>query len=303
MEPIDDEIVRFLRDLSAALDGLLAEIDRRVETATAALDAAAELTQARERVEKLARAGQAIFGEDFTLVPLFDLPDDARGALATALAHSESGDLLRFQHEDRANRAPVDTWLYGAARVRERLRELEQVAVLSEGLDRPRLSLLPLQLASTPVAPWLALEFPSDTVVEGEVLCYTAHCARPFDPSAPQCGLLIDEWPELLPDEQQTAAVTFHFDRPNAEPPQCWLLVTPSRFGEGWSWDDVVEGVRETFERARRRTVEPVHLDATPYARFLPATVTATTFFPIAIATDLARNNGLLRALAEEPHA
>jgi len=54
--------------------------------------------------------------------------------------------------------------------------------------------------------------------------------------------------------------------------------------------------VRETFERARRRAVEPAHLDATPYARFLPAVVTATTVFPIAITVNLARNNGLFQA-------
>ncbi|HJU91191.1 MAG TPA: hypothetical protein VJ672_17525, partial [Gemmatimonadaceae bacterium] len=300
---IEEEILRFLGDLSAALDATLIEIDRRLAVAQAAVNDATAANEGPARVDILRNGAKAIFGDEFSIVPYFDVPDEMQGSLSTAMAHTASGDLLRFQIEQRGNREPVDTWLYGAARVRDALRSWEQAAVMSEGFGRPTLSFTPLQLALQPVTPWLALEYPAGTTVEGEALCYTAHFAQTFDPSEPQCGLLIDEWPEVIPAAEQTAALTFQYDRPNAEPPQCWLLVTPSRFGQGWSWDDVVDGVRETFERARRRAVEPAHVDATPYARFLPATVMATTLFPIAIATNLARNNGLLHALAESPHA
>lgn len=179
----------------------------------------------------------------------------------------------------------------------------EQIVVHAEAFGAPTPALMPLQLPATPAISWLALEYPETTVIDGERLCYTAHFARPFDTASPQCGVLLDEWPEVLPANDQTAAVAFHFNRPNAEPAQVWLLATPSGFGEGWAWDDVVDSVREAFERARRRAVEPGQLDATPYARFLPAAVTATTMYAVAIATNLARNNGLLHALGEDPNA
>jgi hypothetical protein len=181
------------------------------------------------------------------------------------------------------------------------MRAWEQVVMHAEALGGATPALTPLQLPASPATAWLAVEYPEHTAVDSDRLCYTAHFARPFDVTVPHCGLVFDEWPEVLPATEQTAAVAFQFDRPSAEPPQVWLLATPSDFGHGWSWEDVVESVREAFERARRRAVEPAHLDTTPYARFLPAVVTATTAFPIAIATNLARNNGLSAALAGEP--
>jgi hypothetical protein len=242
------------------------------------------------------QAAKAVFGDAFVIVPAFDIPAASRGDLDAAMAMSTSGELLHFQTVDRANREPVDTWLYGVARVRDTMHAWEQVVMQGEAFGVGSMSLTPIQVPSTPALRWLALEFPDDTVLDGEHLAYTAHYVNPFDSSAPQCGLLIDEWTEVLPAVDQTAAVAFNFDRPNAEPPQVWLLATPSTFGSGWSWDDVVGAVNEAFERARRRAVEPELIDATPYARFLPAVITATSVFPIAITANLAINNGLVAA-------
>ena len=302
LDAIDAEVLRFLGELSSTLATILAEVDDRLAVSQRALADAAAAVNGPARAEALTRAARAVFGDDFRLIPLFDLPLNSRSELVNARAHHASGQLLRFQIVEQANREPVDTWLYGAARVREPLRLWEQIMMHSEAFGSDALTLTPLQLPAEPATAWLALAYPPATNIEGERLCYSAHFAQPFDPAARQCGLLIDEWPEVLPAREQTPAIAFHFDRPSAEPPQTWLLATPSQFGEGWSWDDVVESVREAFERARRRAVEPAHLDSTAYARFLPAVVMATTLFPIAISTNLARNNGLLRALEDVPH-
>jgi hypothetical protein len=71
------------------------------------------------------------------------------------------------------------------------------------------------------------------------------------------------------------------------------LLVTPAGLGATWRWEDVVDAVAETFALARLRAVEPAHVDTTPYARFLPATVAASTLMQVSIALNLAANNGL----------
>lgn len=303
LDAVENEVIRFLGDLSSTLTTVLNDVDQRLIASQRALTEAANATTSSSRVDALVQGAKALFGEDFRSVPLFDLPAELRSELLNARAHAMSGDLLRFQTDEQTSREPVDTWLYGVARVREALQRWEQIVIHSEAFVSTELTLMPLQLPAQPALPWLALAYPSSTIIDGERLCYTAHFSNAFDPALPQCGLLIDEWPEVLPAKEQTAAVSFHFDRPNAEPPQCWLLATPSQFGDGWSWEDVVESVRETFERARRRAVEPAHLDATPYARVLPAVVTATTVFPIAITVNLARNNGLFHALAENPNA
>jgi hypothetical protein len=124
-------------------------------------------------------------------------------------------------------------------------------------------------------------------------LLYTAHFRVPFNSGAPQCGVLLDEWTEVIPRKEETSGLTFHYDRPNCEPPQTLLLVTPSDFTGEWSWDDVVDALRETLELARKRAVEPTHVDQTTYARFLPTVISSVTTFPIMQSLNFAFNNGI----------
>ena len=166
---------------------------------------------------------------------------------------------------------PVDDWLHGAARVREKLRQLEQTVLLSEALGPDEPSLVPIQLPHVPGEPWLGLEYPAGTAILGERLLYTAHYGVPFDAAADQCGLLLDEWTEVLPGTQETTGIAFHYDRPSSEPPQSWLLVVPPDPAAAWTFADVVDAVGETLDLARLRAVEPDDLDALPWARFLPA--------------------------------
>ena len=71
------------------------------------------------------------------------------------------------------------------------------------------------------------------------------------------------------------------------------LLVTSPDFSGSWNWIDLVAALNETLDWAKRRAVEPVHIDATPYAQFLPATGAAATLFPISIELGYAANNNL----------
>ena len=83
------------------------------------------------------------------------------------------------------------------------------------------------------------------------------------------------------PRTDETTGIAFHYDRPNAEPPQTMLLALPAelprRAGE---WDDLVDALHETLDLARKRAVEPRHVDATAYARFLPATIVGGHLLP-----------------------
>lgn len=42
---------------------------------------------------------------------------------------------------------------------------------------------------------------------------------------------------------------------------------------------------------AKKRAIEPSHIDTTDYARFLPALVSAVAVYPITVALNLALNN------------
>ena len=193
---------------------------------------------------------------------------------------------------------PVDDWLHGVARVRDKMFALEQASACAQAFvgQRGEITLTPLQLPFVSTESWLGLEFDPATPPTGERLLYTARY-----PAAPDthttCGLVVDEWTEVLPAKDETVGLTFHYDRPNSEAPQVWLLVTAPRLSGSWKWTDVLGALDETFDLMRIRAVEPFHLEPTPYARFLPATTSAAALNDVSITLNLARTNDYMSHL------
>jgi hypothetical protein len=196
---------------------------------------------------------------------------------------------------------PVDDWLHGVARVRDKMHHWENAVLLSEAfLATQPAELTPLQLPHGPGEPWLALEIPDGYTIDSDRLLYTAHFAEAFDKTKPVCGLLVDEWTEVIPGTEETTGIAFHFDRPNAEPPQAWLLVLPAVRDGVWSWDELLAALHDTLDSAKRRAIELVHVDGTAYSWFLPATVSAYTFPEISISNNLLRNLQIYTRLVRE---
>jgi len=185
----------------------------------------------------------------------------------------------------------VDDWLYGLARVRQKLGAWENVAVLSEAFGANSAELTPVQLPFVAGDRWIALEFDAANATTNDRLLYTAHFAAPFQPAGDQCGLMIDEWPETVPGSDTVSGLTFHFDRPNSQPPQTMLLAVPPVLRGSWNWNDLITMLNQTLDDAKKRGVEPAQIDSSNYAQFLPATVMAVTLYQITIATNLALNN------------
>ena len=214
---------------------------------------------------------------------------DRGDAWEAALSWSRSGQLTAHMP---TRPYPVEDWLHGVARVRESLRHFEQASLLGGVVGRLELELTAVQLPHAS-EPWLALELPADFALTGDRLLYTAQYPGPFSKIAPHCGLLLDEWTEVLPGTTETTGVAFNYDRPDSEPPQAMLLVTPPQFRGAWRWDDLVAALHETLDLARSRAVEPLAVDGSAYAQLLPATVMAATMRQISIVTDLSLNNSV----------
>jgi hypothetical protein len=197
------------------------------------------------------------------------------------------------------------------ARVRERPRCLELVTLLGEALgalNEPTLHAL--QFPYRPDDAWLGLRFPDTAadggpfVLEEDKLLYSVHLGAAADMDATQpaktyCGLMLDEWVEVIPTDQETTGLAFHYDRPNAEAPQALLLVTPSAQRGSWQWQDLVDALGETLDFARLRAVEPAALEQGALGPLLPAVVSAVTMFPITAMLNFAFNNNLHLTLTE----
>jgi hypothetical protein len=284
-----------LRDtLVARVTALAGELTKRIDNAGAMVTVAASLTTFQARVQQLQAAARNVLGDEVLMIPRFLLPDDRGIEIQNSFASSDA--LLTDLHAN-GRRFPVDDWLYGLARVRDKLNAWENVGILSEAFGANPASLTPLQLPFTANDRWTALEFDTATATSNNRLLYTAHFATAFNHSAQQSGLLLDEWPELVPAADMTSGVTFHFDRPSSQPPQVLLLAVPPALTGRWRWDDLVATLNETLDGAKMRGVEPSQVDASNYAQFLPATLMAVTLYQITIATNLALNNNVYKLI------
>jgi hypothetical protein len=293
---VEDDLIRLAQDASGVVTQLLKEIDRRLALVTVQFGLATSAATAAVRVKALDAAARALLGEDFRVYPVFSYAAAQATELGNAVAASTGGSLFSYltappdPGRDPLD-FPVDTWLYSIARVREKMFSLEQIILFSSALGGAEPALTALQLPFDVTDKWLAMEFPPDLKLDHDRLLYTAHLATPFAAGAAQCGLLIDEWTETIPTTTVDTAVALHHDRPNNEAPQTMLLVTPSAFRGAWQWADLVDALNETLDLAKRRAIEPKHLDATAYAPFLPATVMATQAWQLTMALDLGFNN------------
>lgn len=300
-DDIEKQILILASDIRTRAKHLADALDKLVLAVDSKLTESSGVSSPDEKSRLLIEAAKLVFGEEFVVVPSFTLPDSQAEELAKAYAGREQ--LLDYQRNERKNEFAVDDWIYGVARVREKMHHLENLLFLGDAFNTFAPELRPVQLPFEATAPWLALELPQyakatpewkdlKKIRERENLLYSASYPDGFDLGQPQqCGLLIDEWTEVIPSETETTGVAFHFDKPNAEPPQSILLVTPPQFTGAWKWDDLVATLHETLDMARVRAVEPQQLDQTALSVFLPATTLATTWQPITIGADLSTIN------------
>ncbi|MEO6037860.1 MAG: hypothetical protein ABIQ93_05555, partial [Saprospiraceae bacterium] len=307
-------------DLVKRASNLVKVIDKQIRIAQDKIVEYSTSTDPVAGVSALADAAKAIFGDGFLLVPAFSLAPQQADEWENVM--SVSAQLTKFQSDELPDEFkidfPVDHWLYGLARVREKLGHWENAIFLAEAFETVSPAMLPadrkampdLQPAQFPFQPndrWLALQFrkptesEADFQVNADRLLYTAAYAKPFDKHAPQCGLLLDEWTEVIPKKQETTGIAFHYDRPNAEPPQAILLAMPSVMKGNWDWDDLVATLNETYQMAQMRAVEPGFIDDTEYARFLPATMMTVTTQLLTVSTDLAINNNMYAFMQVQP--
>jgi hypothetical protein len=70
---------------------------------------------------------------------------------------------------------------------------------------------------------------------------------------------LLHQWDELIPSDTVDTSVSFQYDGPNSQAPQCLLLAVPPqrrKFPEVWHVDDLVEIVKDTMDLAKVRLVD-----------------------------------------------
>jgi hypothetical protein len=302
LTPLQDRVVTYGQDLLDRALALRTDIVGRLAAADKALGDYDKAVLGADQVRAGTDALKALLGEDVLVVPEFT--PSTQLASDWKKARADSDKLIAHLTQAPVKRDfPMDDWVHGVARVREKPRLWEKSVLLADALrgsggllgnllDSQEPALVPIQLPYRPNDHWLGMEFAVGAAITEDKLLFTAvYATDPPLPAVSRCGLVFDEWTEVVPADRETTGIAVNVDRPDSEPPQAMLLVTPPAKTGTWLFDDLVAAVNETFDLAKTRAVEPAHLDDTAYAQLLPATVMSATRQPITISTDLSIAN------------
>jgi hypothetical protein len=131
---------------------------------------------------------------------------------------------------------------------------------------------------------WVGLDLSEDgELVDGAASLVLQDAPESF--AGDLCGLLIDEWTELVPSRNETTGIAFQYDPPDAAAPQAILLAVPPVIGQPWTVGGLNRVLLETLDLLRLRAVDPTALG--DLAHYLPATYLAFNANADAVSTDL----------------
>jgi hypothetical protein len=249
-------------------------------------------TSVEQKTSLLTEMIKGLLGADFIILPRFSFNDAAE----ITKVYSSRDDLLKYSKDTLNILLVVNEWLHGVSLVRPKMHGVEMMRMLNDAFNSPTLQLEPIQIPFRDKASWLAVEYPSGTQIDHDTISCICINPQGFEPSGDQCGLMIDDWIEVIPNKQEVTGISFNYNQPNSVPPQALLLaVTPEETGK-WTWDNLVDSVLDTFDRAKRRAVEPDLLDQVDgISTLLPALLSEFTTSKNSISLDYSLNIEFVR--------
>jgi hypothetical protein len=221
---------------------------------------------------------RAVFGSSFVVLPQFAAGNASE--LESALADSEkiqAGDVLG-----------VVTWFQRSARVREGVMRLNDSLRYADAVNTGvRLNLRIAQLPYRVNDRWIGLPLNGGQTLSPSRFALVVQSAKMLDVKQPLAGLLIDEWVEVVPNPDETTAVVFQYDQPDATPPQNILLAVPADPDHAWTVFSLQQVLLETLDLARIRAVDPDLLDEAGH--YLPGLYFAVNADGETVSTDFSK--------------
>jgi len=233
----------------------------------------------RTRRDQLIARMRAVFGSSCVVLPRFTCDAASAGELTNAKAASsaaQGGDPLE-----------VYTWFTRCARVRDPIARLSACLRGAEVLGTgERLALTVAQLPFVAGERWVGLSPAANEAIPASKVSLVLQASAPFDATKPLAGLWIDEWIDLVPSREETTAITFQYNPPDACAPQSVLLAVPPAPDEDWSVGTLHRVLVETLDLAKLRAVDSEALVET--GQYLPALFLGFNAKDDAVSTDFA---------------
>lgn len=167
---------------------------------------------------------------------------------------------------DNIDRMELEAMMGDLALVEQPMMNLHQLRLFQKCDDIDAPGIVPMQLASVEnnigLNQWLGTAVASEDVVT-DAFTYIVMSPEHFvEASSEQepllAGIVIDHWIERIPYRDQTAAVAFGYDQPDAEAPQTLLLAVATKDNnKGWNEKMLVNAIKSAIHMVKCRTVSP----------------------------------------------
>lgn len=269
-------------DLQAQASVALADVRRRIKELEALPPPAPDDTGLR--VGYAVARIRGVFGGEFRAVPRYAAPP-GNNQTQVNVSFGTSSTL------QAGDPFAATQWFQRLARVRDGAQRLGDTLLYADALSGA--NTFHFQVAQLPAVAgdrWIALPFANDTLPSGRVSLVAHLPVGPLDPARSLVGLLIEQFTEVLPAPAKTTGLAFHYDQPNAAPPQAIVLAVPPQVGQDWTLAMLEATVHETLDLAKLRMVD---LDALQEAgHFVPATYLAFNAKGVTAATDFLTGRG-----------
>jgi hypothetical protein len=216
-------------------------------------------TDVASQVERELERLRLIFGRDFLTLPRFRVANG--DALTQAFGMSAS-----LQGGDTTQ---VTTWLARMAPVREGTGRLMDALRYAEAVESLAPSFTVGQLPAVAGERWVALPPAAGTQLPPGRLSLVQCGPLPADLKGVLCGLVVDEWNDVVPNARESTGLAFNFDEPDARAPQAILLAVAPDISQPWNLDTLEAVLLDTLELATLRLVDPDAM--TELDQFLPA--------------------------------
>ncbi len=229
----------------------------------------AELTKIRQITDTLIDMGRQLFGKNMILLPHYEPQNKA----ATSQQINLAEDISITRH--RTDPHILNDWLQDLSNIRPGLYSLDMCSMLAQNFNRNFPDFQPVQFPYTDNDYWLGLEYPADEFKpEGDYLSIAHFNHKQLTGSGnKKVGIIVDEWTEIIPNEEEVTGIVYNYDQPDAQAPQNLLLAINPDTETKWNWNNLIHILNETLDLAKIRAVEPDHLDDSIFAQILPSII------------------------------
>ena len=204
------------------------------------------------------------FGAPFKVMPVFHFnkieSDEIERSDVVAGSYKNEEALFKYisGKTNISYKKLLQHWLNQVVYIKSKIARFETTRLMYNSFQEKQLDVHVMQLPYDAGDSWLGLEFPAgQEALKGKLSMLVHHYPQAKEPdwaTSDFSGLVLDEWTEEIPGDEELTGVTFQYNQPDSQPPQALLLAISAFEGGQWDWEKLNDILIDTLDRAKKKS-------------------------------------------------